>query len=380
MLDQRTAQARPTSKILVVDDNEANRCLAKETLDSEGYDVAVACGGVEALAAFERWHPDCVVLDVRMPDLDGPSVCARIRGLREGGETPILFLTALRDVDTFDRALEAGANDFLTKPVRPSELIVRVRSALEVRHLNLALREQYEVLRRQRDDLLRLQLQKERIMAFVVHDLKNPVNAIDLHAQLLLREKGIPSGVRSVATRIRESTKQLTRMIVTLLDVAKSDEGQLAPNPARVELRSLVGAVLAELAIAAEFRGAQLQNEVGAGAVQADEDLLRRTLENLVENAIRHAPAQTPVSVSSRSVDEWVELRIRDLGPGVPVAMHERVFDAFTQDDSHGPASTRTSRGLGLTFCKRAIEEMGGTIWVEDANPGAIFCARLPRA
>ena len=158
----------------------------KNTLEDEGYRVVLANGGAEAIAAFETERPDCVLLDVRMPEVDGFAVCERIRALPPAAETPILFLTALRDVDTFDRALRAGGDDFLTKPVRPTELVVRVQTALKLRRMSVELREHYDLLKQQRDDLMRLQLQKERLMAFVVHDLKNPVNSMDLHAQLLL--------------------------------------------------------------------------------------------------------------------------------------------------------------------------------------------------
>ncbi len=106
-----------------------------------------------------------------MPGVDGFEVCAQIRG--RGATTPILFLTAHRDVDTFDRALAAGADDFLSKPVRPTEVVVRVRAAVEMSRMRAQRDEHYETLRRQRDALLRLQLQKERLTAFVVHDLKN---------------------------------------------------------------------------------------------------------------------------------------------------------------------------------------------------------------
>ena len=191
---------KPTARILVVDDNEANRSLAQNTLEDEGYEVVLATGGAEGIAAFEKERPDCVLLDVRMPDIDGFAVCERIRALPHGSETPVLFLTALRDVDTFDRALRAGGDDFLTKPIRPTELVVRVQSALKLRRMSVELRDHYELLKHQRDDLLRLQLQKERLTAFVVHDLKNPVNSMDLHAQLLLREREL-SGERARVRR-----------------------------------------------------------------------------------------------------------------------------------------------------------------------------------
>ncbi len=365
------------AKILVVDDNAANRSLAQATLEDEGYAVIVASGGVEGLAAFSAEHPDCVLLDVRMPDMDGFAVCERIRVLPEGVHTPILFLTALRDVDTFDRALEVGADDFLTKPVRPTELVVRVKTTLELRRVKAQLDDHYTLLKKQRDDLLRLQLQKERLTAFVVHDLKNPVNTLDLHAQLLVRDKTLSPSARDSAMQIRAEARQLTRMILNLLDVSKADEGQLAPKRTEVDLKALVDGLLAELEVTARSRDVGLRSAIDVARVFAAEDLLRRVLMNLAENAIRYAPARTSVSISAARNGDATELRIADEGPGIPVEMREKVFDPFVQVDAGGEMVARTSRGLGLTFCRLTVEAHGGRIWIEDASPGTVFCLSL---
>ncbi len=101
-------------------------------------------------------------------------------------------------------------------------------------------------------------------------------------------------------------------------------------------------------------------------------------LENLVENAARHGAEGSSVVVSSSETDGAVELRVRDEGPGVPAELRETIFDRFVQLGGDR-AATRAGRGLGLTFCKHAVEAHGGKIWVEDAAPGATFCARFPR-
>jgi len=368
------------SRILVVDDNEANRALAKATLEDDDYDVVLAEDGATALALFESAPPDCVVLDVRMPGLDGFAVCERIRALPTGADTPVLFLTAARDVDTFDRALRAGGDDFLTKPVRPTELVVRVQSALELRRVRSELREQYGLLKRQRDDLLRLQLQKERLTAFLVHDLKNPVNTMDLHAQLLLRDKTSSPSVRESATLLRTEARRLTKMIVNLLDLSKADEGQLAPKRATVDLRALVSDVLNEDTVSADARDVRLESVIDVETVEADADLLLRTVGNLVENAIRYAPAGTTVTVSACRAADGTEIRVVDRGRGIPAAEKERIFDAFAQLGLDTAPSSRNSRGLGLSFCKSAVEAHGGRIWVEDASPGTMFCLTVPHA
>ena len=364
--------------ILVVDDTEANLELARNTLEDEGYRVVLARGGAEGIAAFEREHPDCILLDVRMPGVDGFTVCERIRSLPGGAVTPVLFLTALRDVDTFDRALHAGGDDFLTKPVRPTELVVRVQSALKLRRMSEELREHYELLKRQRDDLLRLQLQKERLTAFIVHDLKNPVNSMDLHAQVVLREKGLPATARDSAMQIRMEARQLTRMILNLLDLSKADEGKLVPKRSDVDLGRVVTEVIAELGVNAEGRGVSFRTSLEADRVFADDDL-RRVLANLLENAVRHAPRETSVAISTASTPGSVEIRVADAGRGIPADMREKVFSPFVQIEEGERVVAHGSRGLGLTFCKLAVEAHGGRIWIEDAGPGTVFCATFPR-
>ncbi len=373
-----TAEQRPP-KVLVVDDNEANRALARETLEDEGYEVGVARSGGEALAAFERDVPDCVLLDVRMPDLDGFAVCERIRATAAGAETPILFFTALRDVETFDRALRVGGDDFLTKPVRPTELVIRVNAALQLRRLRAEAREHFDLMKKQRDDLMRLQLQKERLMAFVVHDLKNPVNSMDLSAQLLLREAGGSPSTLEAAAQIRAEARHLTRMILNLLDLSKADEGKLEPKRSQVDVAQLVAQIFAELEVGAQARGVTLRSDVRCAHVEVDEDLLRRLLANLVENALRHAPSRTDVTVTVTAEGEAAEIRVADAGRGVPAELREKIFDPFIQlEDTR--SGSRSGRGLGLTFSRLVAEAHGGTIRVEDASPGAVFVVTIPPA
>jgi CheY-like chemotaxis protein len=149
------SQSRPC--VLVVDDNEQNRALAKAALELEDYEVELAKSGEEGLRAFGERMPDCVLLDVRMPGLDGFETCRRMRNLPGGQDVPIIFLTASRDADTFDRAQACGADDFVTKPVQPTEMVLRVQASMKVRRLDATNKEYFELVRRQRDDLMRLQ-------------------------------------------------------------------------------------------------------------------------------------------------------------------------------------------------------------------------------
>jgi signal transduction histidine kinase len=367
------------AKILVVDDNAQNRALAQATLEDEGYEVLLASGGEEGIASVVRERPDCVLLDVRMPGTDGFAVCERIRALPDARDTPVVFLTALRDVDTFDQALRAGGDDFLTKPVRPTELVLRVAAALKLRRMNAELREHYDLVRRQRDDLMRLQLQKERLSSFVVHDLKNPVNSLDLHAQLLLRQADLPPRARDSVLHIRSEARSLLRLILNLLDISKSEEGRLAPKLGPVALDALCAEIADAFTMRAQAARVELKRELLVDSVIADEDLLRRVLENLLDNGLRHAPSGSTLTLSARRNGTGVELRVADRGRGVPPEQRDKIFEPFVQGSTEA-LLTRSGRGLGLTFCRLAVRAHGGNIWVEDATPGAAFCFSLPDA
>ena len=361
--------------VLVVDDNGANRALAQGTLDDEGIRVVLATNGEEAIAAFERELPDCILLDIRMAGMDGIAVCERIRKLPNGAEVAIVFVTAQRDVETFDRAVLAGGDDFLTKPFRPQELVVRVRTALRLRKIAAEHGELTMQLKQQRDELQRLQLHKEQLSAFLVHDLKNPVNSIELQAQRILRNPTVDERSRDAALKIHDESRALLRMITNLLDIGRADEGQLAPVRRAIDPSMLVAAVIEELQASAAAAGVRLVAVVNASSIEVDLDLMHRVLANLIENAIRHAPEASDVRVTVERGPDAVMLEVVDAGAGVPEELKPRVFDRFV---SGSDAGGTTNRGLGLAFCKLAVEAQGGLIWIEDAHPGARFCIKIP--
>jgi signal transduction histidine kinase len=135
---------------------------------------------------------------------------------------------------------------------------------------------------------------------------------------------------------------------------------------------------IAELAVNAKGRRVAFRTSIDTDRVYVDEDLFRRTLANLVENAIRYAPPESTVTLTAARLDSGTEIRVADAGSGIPLEMRDKVFDPFVQVEAGAHPIARAGRGLGLTFCKLVALAHGGRIWVEDAAPGAIFCIRLP--
>jgi two-component system, sensor histidine kinase and response regulator len=374
--------SRPRGLILVVDDNEQNRELAEGHLLSAGYEVRLAEGGEQAIAEFQAHRPDLVLLDIFMPVMDGFATCARIRQLPGGADTPIVFLTAISDLAIHAKALESGADDFLTKPIQRTELMMRVRSLLRIKQLKDELKQRHDEIRAQHQALVRSQREKGELIGHLVHDLKNPLTSIIVSVGLLARDPALPEKVRKSARLIARGAGSLNTLVSNMLDINTHEDGALVPKKSQFDLSEVVQEVASFMEQRATELGYTLEAGMARGAqpVFADRDLIRRVIENLTDNAIKYTPAGTRIQLETMtSAGDVAELRVRDDGPGVPTASRARIFEKYAQLDDPDAPALRSGRGLGLAFCRLAVELHRGRIWVEDNAPrGACFCVQIP--
>jgi signal transduction histidine kinase len=235
------------------------------------------------------------------------------------------------------------------------------------------------VISAEREALLSRQQQHEALSALAVHDLKSPATAISLAALLRLRAEDLPPAERRSWTSVLSSADHIHRMALDLLDIAKCREGRLVPKPVPIDLGALFAEVRELFRHQAEKReqALEIHADVAPGALRADPDLLRRTLQNLVDNALRHSPRQSTLRLEARAGAGGVEIAVCDEGPGVPREMRDRIFERYVQIGEAGACAG--GRGLGLTFCRLAVEAHGGSLWIEDNAPrGSRFCFRIP--
>lgn len=375
---------QPEATILVVDDDALNRAFARDHLEGAGYRVACFDTGEKALAFLENHPADLVLLDIVMPEMDGFQMVKCIRGLKNQSDVPIVFLTVLDDAATHRRAVEVGVDDFLNKPIKQTEMLIRVRSLLRLRELRSRDRASAEVIRAQRDELERSEQRRRELIKLVIHDLKSPLSSVISNLEFIRRtEKLSAEGVEAVHDGL-DSANAMFDMVLNILDINKSEDGKLVPKLQSVDLLELLGelhrGLRQRLSARKQKLGVQFHGQ--STDVLADRELIRRLLENLLDNALRHSPEGETISVDlSRTEDGFVECRIRDLGPGIPPHWRDKIFDQYLQLDADPRWNERTGHGLGLAFCRLATHVHGGRIWVEDNHPrGSSFCLRLPIA
>jgi two-component system, sensor histidine kinase and response regulator len=374
--------------ILVVDDNFQNREVAEGHLVGAGYQAIQSESGEEALALLrsDTPRPDLILLDVLMPGLDGFETCRRIRALPGGGRLPILFLTALGDLGTHKAALDSGADDFLTKPINRTELLIRVRSLLRIKELSDEQTRHLGVISEQRDALVEAQRQKEELTALIVHDLKNPLSSILSNVQYALGQESLGADERDSLRDVLRASQSMVRMVMNLLDISRSEDGALVPHLTEFQLPALLSEVSSEMQRRIEDKDQRLTLAIApeVSAMTADRDLVRRIIENLVDNAYKYGPRRATIELEASLLHggeggaDIVELRVRDQGEGIPVAFRDKIFEKYARVDGRSAHEVRNSHGLGLVFCRRAVQVHGGDIWVEEnTGRGSCFCVRL---
>jgi two-component system, sensor histidine kinase and response regulator len=367
-----------TADVLVVDDDPRNRKLLEEYLLGGGYRVRMAHDGGSALAMAQEKAPDLVLLDVMMPDLSGLEVCRRLKADPATRLAQVVLVTALDGTPHRVEGLDTGADDYIAKPVRREEFMAKVRSLLRARRLLAELEEAREILAARNAKLEELEALKETLTQTLVHDLKNPLAAV--LGNLELMERRVEDPTLQLVRRSKAAAWRMHQMILNLLDVGALEEGKLLLHLEPVDAAALARKAVAEMEATAASRGIALsvRGDTGGPALRGDPAVLRRVLDNLLANAFEHAPSGTTVRVSIAECDEGIEVAVSDQGPGVPESYRERIFEKFQRLEQRRTVPG-ANRGLGLTFCRLAVEAHGGTIWVEDApGGGAMFRVLLP--
>lgn len=357
--------------MLVVDDEPINLALVRAVLGSE-HTVFEALNAAQALEILDKEEIDLVLLDVRLPDMDGFTACREIKARQREGFLPVLLLTALADQESRNAGLEAGADDFLSKPFDRKELVLRTR-------VFLRLRAQDEHIRKQLDEMRRLDQLKDDLTSLLIHDMRNPLAGID--GMLWVLRQDATGDAAAAIDDAALASRHLRDAVEDLLKIRLIEQGEMHLSREPVTLRQIAAEAVATLDGEAQARGLAIEIDADGGdqIIAADAGLLRRAVENLIANALRYTRPRSTVTLTVHGQEDTVEIAVADRGPGVPDAFKSEVFAKYRTMDQGG-ARQRRGSGLGLYLVKLATEAHGGVASVEDRDSGgAVFKITLPR-
>lgn len=383
--------------IVIIEDSRTQRMKLEADLSSAGFSVVAAADGhkgIEACAALPE-PPSAVITDVLMPGIDGYEVCRRLKADERLLSVPVVVLTELADPTDVLRAVEAGADNYCTKPYRLEQLLERVRRAREVTaapagpggaapsaarlheilvsSLHDAAARHHEV-EQSRAELQRVNDQREEVMRVVAHEVRSPLTALLVDAAVAERT---PEKVPELPKRVRRSVERIVRVVGDLEDLSALDIGRLSVVPVAVDLHALVRSTLERVQASLPEHRVDVVRREPALPVLADADRVEQVLTNLLTNAAKYSPGRDRIEVTLGRVDGFAHIAVRDFGIGIARHDRERVFERYFRADR--AKESAEGIGIGLYIAARLVEAHGGRLDVESQpGLGTTFSFTLP--
>jgi signal transduction histidine kinase len=358
------------ANIWLVDDSPLQAEVMRRALAGR-HTVSVFHGAdamLERLSLGER--PDLLVLDWQMPGMSGLEACSFVRGLLDSAELPIVIVTATGEQQDLVTGLAAGANDFLRKPFESAELNARVDALVRTKRLHAKLNLTETALRDEANF-------REQFLAILAHDLRQPLNVFALGSETL-RGPDTPHETRDkVANQLVQAAGRMQRMIGDLLDFSRARPlGGMPIAPRTTDLAEVAHAVVGEIRLAHPGR---VINVAVAGPCQGtwDPDRLAQVVSNLVENALAHSSAGSPVSMAISAQAGCIDVVVENSGRPIPPEQLPTIFDAFRRGAAR---DSRTGLGLGLYIVAQIVKAHGGTVAAQSDEGGTRFEVMLPRS
>ena len=359
-------------KVLIVDDNTKIMAIAEVHLKKEGLEVLCVEDGKSALESARQEKPDLILLDVDMPDMSGFEVCQILKDDAELVMIPVVFLTAADDNESRVRGLDLGAVDYVTKPFDSFELRARVRAALRTKQLqdqlatmNLELEERVD---QRTEEIKQLLEQKDAFVNQLSHDLKTPLTPlVALLPMVAERTEDVES--KKMLDLIMNNVDYMRNLTERTLQLAQLNSPEVSLRVEKVDLASEIRNTIESLSSVFKENGIEIVNNTTMPLdIEADRMLIKELIHNLVSNTIKYTNGDGVVTFGSFLKDDNVEISIKDTGIGMTIEQQKRIFEEFYKaDDSR---TDRSSTGLGLTICKRIVENHGGSIRAESQGSG----------
>ena len=364
-------------KILIVDDDRLNIRVLGGILKADGYVLAEANSGENALELYANFRPDLVLLDVIMPGIDGFETCRRIRKEYGDKSAPVIFITAKSDSDDVVEGLTAGGVDYLPKPFKPKEVLARIRSHLQ----NQILSEQRKMLV---DQLSKASAEKNRFLGMAAHDLRNPLASIRGIAEFLT--EGVAGPLTPEQTdlinSIHGAAQSMLVMVNELLDVATIEAGVLNLSLEIYDLGDLIAKSVSMIHREALKKKTHVIFEPPPQPVtlKIDPAKMKQVIDNLLSNAVKYSPPGSTIRtfVTPNESNSTCSFSVRDQGPGIPHDERDKLFKDFSRLSSKATGGEK-STGLGLAICRKIVDAHHGQLVAENLpDRGCEFRVTIP--
>lgn len=351
-------------RVLAIDDQEDLHALLKLMLEAKGLVYEGALDGAQGIAMAHQAPPDLILLDLELPGLHGFEVLKILKVTATLKHVPVIILTAAYlEPRSIEQGLLLGAEEYLAKPFNPEELLVRIRSVIRARK---AERE--------------LQQMRKDFTSMMVHDLRSPLEGVGIALNILLTRDLPKQESQQLIGIARDQVVGLSKMLEDLLELYRAEAG-MSIRLETIKPKSLLDEVIGEAELLAQDIGLWIRSDMTANlpCFHGDRRILKRVLTNLVSNALKFT-ARGGVTLRGSLQGEGIRFEVSDTGPGIPASELERIFDKYfhiqrrKDHPEHG-------FGLGLAFCKSAVEEHGGQIGLtSEEGVGTTFWILIPLA
>ncbi|OKH40568.1 hybrid sensor histidine kinase/response regulator [[Phormidium ambiguum] IAM M-71] len=377
--------------ILIVDDTPENLQVLSATLTESGYKVRGVINGKMALRAARSAQPDLILLDIRMPDMNGYQVCEQLKSDSATLEIPVIFISASDEVLDKVKAFHVGGVDYVTKPFQVEEVLARVEHQLTIRRLqkqliaqNQQLQEEIVERKKAEEAAAAASQAKTEFLANMSHELRTPLNAILGFTQVMMRDSLLSSDQTENLRIINRSGEHLLELINDVLELSKIESGVISLKENSFDFYRFLDSLEEMFQIKAERKRLKMRIIVSPNIpqyIKTDEKKLRSCLINLLGNAIKFTESGSitlRVNILDKTDSSLVaqscrlKFEIEDTGVGISPEEIDSLFNAFIQTESG--RKTAEGTGLGLTITRRFVQLLGGNITVNSVlGKGTVF-------
>jgi two-component system sensor histidine kinase/response regulator len=343
-------------------------------LANEKFQVCTASNGKDCIEISRKEHPDLILLDVMMPDLNGFDTAVILKKGEDTKDIPIIFLTALNTPQDLVHGFQVGASDFLTKPFNKEELVMRVTQQISLVAAKRIIEQQNQELRATLNN-------RDKMYSVIAHDLRSPMASIRMVLNLVVASASpetVGEEIYNLLDQANRESEEVHDLLDNLLKWTKSQTGRLNVVKQELELNDIIPGVVEifDTIAATKHIKLELKSESDSLKVEADNDMLKTVVRNFLSNAIKFSPADSTIEIAMTKENEFAKVSVRDHGVGIA---SDRLDSIFHKGETTYGTGGEEGSGLGLQLCQDFARKNGGDCTVESVEgQGSTFSVLIP--